>query len=75
MIAASPTRERTDRGVGEETVTPLRLAGPLQRPVNRGQGARGMDERDTAQGEPGCGAAIRRADTRERAGALSRSAR
>jgi hypothetical protein len=35
-----------------QNVTPLPLAGPLQRPVNRGQGARGMDERDTAQGEP-----------------------
>jgi hypothetical protein len=33
-------------------VTPLFLAGALLCPVNRGQGLRGVDERDTAQGEP-----------------------
>ena len=29
----------------------LRLARPLQRPLNRGQGVRGVDEREGAQGE------------------------
>ena len=39
-------------GAGGGVVTPLLLAGPFQRPVNRGQGGPGMDERDAAQGEP-----------------------
>lgn len=33
-------------------MTLLLLVGPLERPVNRGQGVRGIDERDAAQGEP-----------------------
>jgi hypothetical protein len=43
MIAATSPRGQ---------VAGLRLARPLQRTLNRGQGGRGMDQRDAAQGEP-----------------------
>jgi hypothetical protein len=39
-------------GVQVEEFQRLCLAGSFQRPVDRGHGVRGMDERDAAQGEP-----------------------
>ena len=55
MIAAIYGRRRTDRGVGEgSTTTLLLLASPLERPLDRGQGLRGVDEREGAQAEGVC---------------------
>ena len=55
MIAAIYGRRRTDRGVGEgSTTTLLLLASPLERPLDRGQRLRGVDEREGAQAEGVC---------------------
>ena len=55
MIAAIYARRRTDRGVGEGSTTTLfLLASPLERPLDRGQRLRGVDERESAQAEGVC---------------------
>jgi hypothetical protein len=46
--SATFRKNRIAQGCG---VTPLLLAGPLQRSVNRGQGVRGMDDRDANRAE------------------------